>query len=148
MGLTSVKGFLIALGRVDYSYSGLLCPHNTQHQHETWKEWGKAFQDLQDISSLQKLQVWLWHRNTEESDLARRPWKEELANEAVEQKHQKLFDVLGAVVVPDFTVNLTWKPDDLLSQREWPFKFNLQTARETSRLMSELPEPTEPDLYD
>ena len=146
-GLASVRSLIIASDRVD---EGLFCPNNTQRTQFTLKEWEGAFHDLQKMLALRELQVWLIHRNTKElnSVQVRRPWKEGTGNEAVEQRHRKLFDVLGTARVNDFTVSFTWNPEDLLKQHEWPFKAKLQTKYEMASAMEELPDLTEPDLYD
>jgi hypothetical protein len=67
----------------------------------------------------------------------------------LEQRHQKLFDLFGSVEVPNFTIHLTWKPEDILSQRLWPFQIELHTKDELKHVLAEeLPEETEPDLCD
>jgi hypothetical protein len=90
----------------------------------------------------------LCHCKPKEEEFPPRPWKRGTGNPVAERRHQKLFDIFGTAHVPDFTVNLTWNPADLLSQREWPFKANVMAADDIDLAMCELPEATEPDLYD
>lgn len=67
----------------------------------------------------------------------------------LEQRHQKLFDLFGTVDVPNSNIHLTWKPEDILSQRTWPFQIKLYTKDEMMQIIDkELPQETEPDLCD
>ncbi|KAF2829384.1 hypothetical protein CC86DRAFT_465003 [Ophiobolus disseminans] len=143
-GLASVKNLIIAFGKVDWPNSG---PFNHK---EGLKEWEYVFNNLDKVPSLRELQVWFYHgefNKPKELVWARRPWEERRASDAVEQKHQRLFDLFGDVDIPDFTVNLTWNPEDVFSQREWPFKTNIQTNEEIFHEMLKFPGPVELDMY-
>jgi hypothetical protein len=117
------------------------------------REWEYVFQSLQNMPALRQLLIWFYHYtggSPNELRRDRRPWVESQGYKFVEQKHRELFDVFATAHVPDFTVNLTWTPDDLFSQREWPFRFKVQTCAEICRGIGEHP-PPEPhpddDLY-
>ncbi|KAF1848009.1 uncharacterized protein K460DRAFT_414641 [Cucurbitaria berberidis CBS 394.84] len=143
-GLASVNGLIIAFGKIDW-------PNNGPFHHEDGlKEWEHAFYNLDKMPSLRELQGWFYHgefNNPKELVWARRPWDERMESEAVEQRHKRLFDLFGNVDVPSFTINLTWKPEDLLSQRAWPFEINVQTNDEIFRRMLKFPYPIELDMY-
>lgn len=70
-----------------------------------------------------------------------------MKSEAVEQKHGKLFDLFATVDVPDYAVYLTWKPEDVLAQREWLSTIDLQTNDAIYRGLMKFPYPIEPDMY-
>jgi hypothetical protein len=143
-GLASVKSLVITFGKIDWPDNGPF------HHQEGLKEWEHAFYNLDKMPSLRALQVWFYHGHfNEPKELvwARRPWKEKMESDTVEQRHKRLFDLFGSVVVPTFTIYLTWKPEDLLSQREWPFKIDVHTNDEIFRGMMKFPSPVEPDMY-
>jgi hypothetical protein len=144
-GLGRVRSILMAINQFDWLISG------TSSSEELLNEGNEAFHDFEKMISLQKLQVWLHHHNYsdfEELDPPPRPWVQKAVGiEAKERKHQKLFDMLGTVQVPNFTVNLTWYPEDIISQRKWPFKINLQTLEKMDRAIWALPLPIQTDLY-
>ncbi|KAF2683343.1 hypothetical protein K458DRAFT_432157 [Lentithecium fluviatile CBS 122367] len=128
----------------------LSCRQIPFYQNEGLQEWEDVFQSLEKMPSLRQLQIWFYHGRAgqpKELGWARRPWEESMGSEAVEQKHRKLFDLFATAHVPEFTVNLTWKPDDLLSQREWPFKINVHTYLELLSGMAKFPYPLESDMY-
>jgi hypothetical protein len=82
-------------------------------------------------------------------ELERRPWKDDWGSQTSEERHYKLFNLFGAIKVPNFTIYLTWKPEDVLSWRQWPFRIQLQTKDQMLHVIDkELPEKTEPDIYD
>lgn len=143
-GLASVKALIISFGKIDYPNIGPF------HQEEGLKEWEHAFHGIDKLPSLRELQVWCYHgdfNKPQQLVWARRPWEERMGSEAVEQRHRKLFDLFATVDVPEFTINLTWKPEDLLVQREWPFRIDLQTNEEIYCGMMKFPYPVEPDMY-
>jgi len=148
-GLSSVRGLIVALGQIDRPGSGPFFSRGTKPPYGSLDEWENAIHGLKRMRGLQELQVWLGHRHTQMPELERRPWKEHQGNETLEQRHDKLFDLFGTVDVPRFTVHLTWKPEDLLSRRKWPFKIELHPKDEMWDVINnELPQKTEPDLYD
>jgi hypothetical protein len=149
-GLSSVGDLIIALGQIDWTGSGpFFFSYNTKHPNGSLDEWENAIHGFKRMRGLQKLQVWLGHRHVQMPELERRPWKEDQGNQTLEQRHHKLFDLFGTVDVANFIVHLTWKPEDLLSPRKWPFKIELHTKDEMKHVIDEeLPEKTEPDLYD
>ncbi|KAF2032350.1 hypothetical protein EK21DRAFT_87216 [Setomelanomma holmii] len=147
-GLASAKRLILAYGCVDWPGSGFVCPRNTPSSQGAFAEWQEAFKNVDKMSSLQALQVWLWHRDSRKLHCTQRPWPTEGGNAIMEKRHQQLFDILSVAVIPNFTVNLTWFPQDVLFQREWPLKVNLQTENEMSRAKSELPYATELDVKD
>jgi hypothetical protein len=143
-GLTHMSGLIISFGKVDWSNNGPF------HQEGGLKEWENAVHGLEKMPGLSELQVWFYHGEfnvLKELVWPRRPWGARIEGKAVEQRHQKLFDLFATADVPEFTVNITWKPEDILSQREWPFRVNLQTNDEIYRGMSKFPYPIEPDMY-
>jgi hypothetical protein len=148
-GLTSVRGLIIALGQIDWPGSGPFFSYDTsEHPNGSVDEWENAIHGFNTMGGLRELQVWLGHRHVQKPELERRPWKEDDGKDTLEQRHRKLFGLFGTVDVPNFTVHLTWKPADLLSQRKWPFKIELHTQDEMVHVLdNELPEKTEPDLY-
>jgi len=78
----------------------------------------------------------------------RRPWKEDLANQMLEQRHQKLIDLFSSLDMPNFTIHLTWNPQDFLSQRTWPFEIKLhETDKMRDYIAEELPSITVPDIF-
>ncbi|KAF2675611.1 hypothetical protein K458DRAFT_397797 [Lentithecium fluviatile CBS 122367] len=144
-GLASVKNLIISFGKIDWPNNGPF------HQKDGLREWEDTFHSLDKMPSLRELQIWFYHGGPgqpKELVWARRPWEERMGSEAVEQRHKKLFDLFATAHVPEFTVNLTWKPEDLLSQREWPFRVNLQTYKELFHGILKFPYPVEPDMYD
>jgi hypothetical protein len=147
-GLSRVRGLIIALGQVDCARSGPFFFYG-KHPHGSLDEWRNAIHGLKQFRRLQELQVFLGHRHVQIPELERRPWKEDRESQTAEERHYKLFNLFGAVKVPNFTIYLTWKPEDVLSQRLWPFKIQLQTKDEMLHVIDkELPEKTEPDIYD
>ncbi|KAF1939133.1 hypothetical protein EJ02DRAFT_514009 [Clathrospora elynae] len=143
-GLASVKALIISFGRIDWPNNGPF------HQEEGLKEWEHVFHGIDKMPSLRELQVWYYHGDfgkPKELVWARRPWEERMGSEAVEQRHRKLFDLFATVDLPKFTINLMWKPEDLLAQREWPFRIDPQTNDEIYRGMMKFPYPLEPDMY-
>ncbi|KAH7363699.1 hypothetical protein BKA66DRAFT_208798 [Pyrenochaeta sp. MPI-SDFR-AT-0127] len=148
-GLLNVKRLIIAFGQTDWHYSGPFFSRNTKHPHGSLNEWENAIHGLKKMRSLQELQVWLGHYHVRIPELERRPWKENEGSQMLEQRHQKLFDLYDALEVPNFTVHLTWNPEDLLSRRTWPFQIILHTKDEMMHVLDkDLPEKTVPDLYD
>ncbi len=81
----------------------------------TVEEWKSAIQGLEKMERLQELQILLGHRSAEGGNLQdtndpaleRRPWKNEDETPAMEERHDKLFGLLGKVDVPKFTLHLT-----------------------------------------
>jgi hypothetical protein len=143
-GLASVKALIISFGKIDLPNNGPF------HQEEGLKEWELAFHGFNKMPSLRELQVWFYHghfRRTKELVWARRPWAESMGSEAVDVRHRRLFDLFTTVDVPEFTVNLTWKPGDLLTEQEWPFRIISQTNDEIYCGMMKFPYPVEPDMY-
>jgi hypothetical protein len=144
-GLASVKSLIISFGKIDRPNYGPF------HQEEGLREWEEAFHSLGKMPFLHELQIWLYHGGPGQSgELAwpRRPWEVRMGSEAVEHRHKMVFDLFATSHVPDFTVNLTWKPEDLLSQPVWPIRLNVQTYRELFDGMLKFPYPVEPDLWD
>ena len=112
--LSSVKGLIIAFGKIDWPARGPFISYGTTHPHGSLDEWENAIHGLKEIRCLQELQVWLGHHQVQRPELERRPWKEDEGNQTLEQKHPKLFDLFGTVDVPKFTIHLTWESGDLL----------------------------------
>jgi hypothetical protein len=91
---------------------------------------------------------------------ARRPWSKDTDDEDLEMRHQQLFDILANVrmqryydteldawCVPDFTLKLSWNPEDVLLGAV-PFRISYRSSDEISAAMDKLPEKKEKDLYD
>jgi hypothetical protein len=148
-GLSNVKRLIIAFGQTDWPYSGPFFFRDIEHPHGSLDEWEDAIYGLKKMRGLQELQVWLGHRHVRMPELERRPWKEDQGSQLLEQRHQKLLDLFGTVNVPNFTIHLTWKPEDLFSQQKRPFQVELHTKDEMMYVLSEaLPAKTVPDLCD
>ncbi|KAF2679824.1 hypothetical protein K458DRAFT_490259 [Lentithecium fluviatile CBS 122367] len=128
-GLASVRSLIIPFGNVEWWF----------YKKDFLQEWKGAFCGLEKMPSLCELEIWLYHRQAEESVRERRPWEEKDSSEAAEQSHKELFKLFTTARVPKFTVNLTWNPEDLFWQQELPFKVNLQTYKECSRGISQFP---------
>jgi hypothetical protein len=132
-------------------YGDPYTPVTTSRMHA--REWEFVFQSLDKMACLRQLQIWLYHSTGSPNELCRdrRPWAESQGGEDVEQKHARLFDLFATAHVPDFTVNLTWNPDDLLSRRDWPFRIKAQTHAEICGAIGEYLPPWElyvdDDLY-
>jgi hypothetical protein len=75
-------------------------------------------------------------------------------------RHQQLFDILANVrmpryydteldawCVPDFTLKLSWNPEDVLLGAV-PFRISYRSSDEISAAMDKLPEKKEMDLYE
>ena len=149
-GLSRVKHLVIALGQIDWPGSGpFFSSAAMAHPNGSLDEWGDAIHGLKNMTCLQELHVWLGHRHAQSPELERRPWKEEEEEEMVEQRHNRLFELFRMVRVPTFTLHLTWMPEDLLARRQWPFGVELHRKDEMMHVLDhELPEKSEPDLYD
>ncbi|KAH8719334.1 hypothetical protein GQ44DRAFT_829413 [Phaeosphaeriaceae sp. PMI808] len=148
-GLSNVKRLIIAFGKVNWPGNGPFFSYDIKHPHGSLDEWQNAIYGLKKMRGLHELQLWLGHRHAQMPELERRPWKEDQGSQILEQRHQKLFDLFGTIDVPNFTIHLTWKPEDLLSQRTWPFQIELHATDEMMGVLAkELPEETEPDLCD
>lgn len=143
-GLAGVKSLIMTPGKIDWPNIGPF------HNEEEMKDWGLAFQNLDKLHTLRELQVWFYHGHfniPKEPVWPQRPWGEIMQNQAVEERHKRLFYMFGNLNVPNFTINLTWNPEDLLSQREWPFKISVQTNDNIYRGMMKFPYPVEPNMY-
>jgi hypothetical protein len=153
-GLSSVKSLIIALGQIDCPGHGPFLSHlndNTDYTNPggSLEAWENAIGGLKRMTGLQELHIWLGHLHVQNPELERRPWKQHEENDILEQSHQKLFDLFGTVDMPRFTIHLTWKPEDLLSHRKWPFNIELHTKDEMMHVLDyELPVKTEPDIFD
>lgn len=144
-----MKRLIIAFGHTGWPYSGPFFSRGIKHPNDSLNEWENAIHGLKKMRSLHELQVWLGHRHVQMPELERRPWKECQGSQILEQRHQKLFDLFGTVDVPNFTIHLSWKPEDIFSQRTWPFQIKLHTKDEMMHFLDEeLPEKTEPVIYD
>ena len=147
-GLSNIKRLIIAHGKSDWTGVGPFFSVDTPHPHGSLDEWGKSVHGLKQMAGLYQVQVWLGHRQVRMAEWERRPWKEDLANQMLEQRHQKLIDLFSSLDMPNFTIHLTWNPQDFLSQRTWPFEIKLhETDKMRDYIAEELPSITVPDIF-
>jgi hypothetical protein len=132
-GLASVRTLIIPFGNVDRWF----------HWTEVLQEWNGAFRGLGRMPALRELQIWMYHPGAEkaaEPARERRPWEEKNDSDVGEQNHRELFELFGTARLPDFTVNLTWNPEDVFARREWwPFKVNVLTYDECHGTILQFP---------
>jgi hypothetical protein len=100
------------------------------------------------LPALRHLQIWIYHHNDEEPEAERRPMVHGKGDNEQEQRHQRLFDVLRTIQVPDFALCLSWNPRYVLDPGDCPFKVNLWDWYDISGAIDQLPEQTVTDLYD
>lgn len=113
-------------------------------ESERLQEWEDLINIIQRLSCLRQLQIELG--GSEAYPIQRRPWDADEAlhklfvttkfpeSEAAgiemyrgyEERHQRLFDLLGTLSPARYTLSLSWTPDDVLAQRKWPFEVELQ----------------------
>jgi hypothetical protein len=165
-GLASIRGVIIAYGRVDWTNVGSLYFQHARNNQASLTQWEEALQDLSKLSSLRELQIFLYHRNRDSegkengvqvADAARRPWNKDVDDTELEMRHSLFFDMFAKVrkgsyydkeldswCVPDFTLNLSWYP----KEHEMPFSINHMSSDEIRDAIDGLPEKTELDLYE
>lgn len=138
-GLSNIKRLNISLGKI---YAGAPGSRRTSLEN-VLQDWIDTFRGgLEEMRSLRQLRRLLYHGSTRRLQkviMARRPWS--TFNEPLEQEHRQLFDLFSNVDIPEFTIKLSWMPDDILAQREWPFKINFHTAFEIVREIKGMPYP-------
>jgi hypothetical protein len=62
-GLASVRGVIIAYGRVDWSNVGPLSSTRAGDNQASLIQWEDALQDLEILVSLRELQIYMYQRN-------------------------------------------------------------------------------------
>ncbi len=152
-GLGGIRSLIIAFGQTDQFHKGLFRCNGTMLTPGSLDDWEKVLHGLERMKRLHELQILLGHRFGENKrgsspDLERRPWKNEDENPIMEERHEKLFELLGSVNVPNSTLHLTWNPEDVLCLRQWPFKVNLQTIQNVMQFQyKDLPGDIDPIGY-
>lgn len=137
-GFSKIRHVFIAPNRLDRLKTSPL------HNPEVLEGWEKAFEAIREMPSLRTLQIFLWYHFV---DVTQRPWKNEISDEVMEQRHKRLLDIMGTVHPIRYEMMLTWKPDDLLAQRKWPFQFFLQDKSDVNNKLGKLPDPTDVRQY-
>ncbi|KAH7080386.1 hypothetical protein BKA63DRAFT_506347 [Paraphoma chrysanthemicola] len=147
-GVSNVRRIVIAFGNIGNPFDSPLFSDSERHVYGSLEEWENAIRGLKNMIRLQELQVWLGHGHVQMPHLERRPWKDARGDDSIEKRHQKLFDLFGTVDVPRFTLHLTWRPEDVFAQRQWPFEVELHTRDEMFHILNhDLLEMTESDIY-
>jgi hypothetical protein len=148
-GLAIVNDLVLAFGRVDWAVSGPLCESRPPDTSENVKGWVDALSNIHTaLTSLQRLQIWMYHHNEEKPEVERRPWVHGAEDKEREERHQKLFDVLGTIKAQDFILSLSWNLQDIMERGKWPFKIDLRNWHDISGAIDRLPSKTVEDLYD
>jgi hypothetical protein len=61
--LASVRGVIIAYGRVDWQHIGPLYFQHSRNNQASLRQWEEALQDLFKLSPVREFQIYLYHRN-------------------------------------------------------------------------------------
>lgn len=148
-GLSCIKSLAIAYGPGGYLsccslFRDVFYVHGfVEHSNRWLHELENAIHGLKEMDKLRKLDIWFGYTQIPSFWLSHRPWDVERGGKgveerinALEQRHQKILDLFGTLEgVADFTLHLTWNPEDVVSQRKWAFEVKVYELREMERLV-------------